>query len=76
MPMTALEIEKKIKEKIPDAHIQITDLAGDNDHWSVHIISSSFKGLSRVRQHQLVYDAFGGQMGNILHALQITTETP
>lgn len=76
MPMTAPEIERLIKAKIPDAEIRLTDLAGDNDHWAAHIVSTAFKGLPRVRQHQLVYDALGGRMGGVLHALQLTTATP
>lgn len=76
MPMSAPEIERRIKAKLPDAQIVLTDLAGDNDHWAAHVISAAFKGLPRVRQHQLVYDAFGGQMGNVLHALQLTTAAP
>lgn len=76
MPMSAAEIERRIKAKLPDAEVQLTDLAGDNDHWAAHVVSASFKGLPRVRQHQLVYEAFGGQMGNVLHALQLTTALP
>ena len=76
MPMSAAEIERTIKAKLPDAQIALTDLAGDNDHWSAHVVSASFKGLPRVRQHQLVYEAFGGRMGDILHALQLTTAAP
>ncbi|MFM7084060.1 MAG: BolA/IbaG family iron-sulfur metabolism protein [Hyphomicrobium sp.] len=76
MPMTAEEITKKIKDKIPDAQVHLTDLAGDNDHWSAHVTSAAFHGLTKVRQHQLVYDAFNGQMGDVLHALQLTTSVP
>ncbi len=76
MPMSASEIERLIKAKIPDAEIVLKDLAGDDDHWAAHIVSSAFKGLPRVRQHQLVYDALGGRMGGVLHALQLTTATP
>jgi stress-induced morphogen len=76
MPMSAAEIERRIKAKLPDADVRLTDLAGDNDHWAAHVVSAAFKGLPRVRQHQLVYDAFGGQMGNVLHALQLTTAAP
>lgn len=76
MPMSAVEIERRIKTKLPDARIELTDLAGDNDHWAAHVVSAAFKGLPRVRQHQLVYEAFGGQMGNVLHALQLTTAAP
>jgi stress-induced morphogen len=73
MPMPATEIERMIKARFPDARIQLKDLAGDNDHWAAHVVSAAFKGKSRVQQHQMVYDALGGQMGNVLHALQLTT---
>lgn len=73
MPMSAAEIERMIKAKLPDAEIELTDLAGDDDHWAAHVVSAAFKGLPRVRQHQLVYDALGGRMGGVLHALQLTT---
>jgi stress-induced morphogen len=73
MPMRADEIERLIKAKLPDADVTIQDLAGDGDHYAAHVASAAFKGLSRVRQHQLVYDAFGGQMGDTLHALALTT---
>jgi stress-induced morphogen len=74
MPMRADEIERLIKAKLPDAEVTIKDLAGDGDHYQAHVVSAAFKGLSRIRQHQLVYEAFGGQMGNVLHALALTTE--
>lgn len=73
MPMTANEIVTLIKAKLPDAEIELKDLAGDNDHWQAHVVSSAFKGKSKVQQHQIVYAAFGGQMGNVLHALALTT---
>ena len=76
MPMSATEIETMIKAKIPDARIELKDLAGDNDHWAAHVVSPSFKGMSRVQQHQLVYDALGGRMGGVLHALALTTAVP
>jgi len=76
MPMTASEIERLIKAKLPDATIELTDLAGDDDHWAAHVVSTAFRGLPRVRQHQLVYDALGGRMGGVLHALQLTTAVP
>jgi len=76
MPMTASEIERLIKTKLPDATIELTDLAGDDDHWAAHVVSTAFRGLPRVRQHQLVYDALGGRMGGVLHALQLTTAVP
>jgi len=73
MPMDAGEIEKLIKAAMPDAEITIKDLAGDGDHYAAHIVSSAFKGKSRVQQHQLVYQALGGRMGDVLHALALTT---
>ncbi|MDX2309463.1 MAG: BolA family transcriptional regulator [Hyphomicrobium sp.] len=76
MPMSATEIESMIKAKIPDAVVTLTDLAGDNDHWAALVVSPTFKGMPRVRQHQLVYDALGGRMGGVLHALQLTTAVP
>ncbi len=76
MPMPAAEIERLIKARFPDARIELKDLAGDNDHWAAHVVSSAFKGKSRVQQHQMVYDALGGRMGGVLHALQLTTALP
>ena len=76
MPMPGHEIERLIKAKFPDAVIKLTDLAGDDDHWAAHIVTASFKGKSRVQQHQMVYEALGGRMGDVLHALQLTTATP
>ena len=73
MPMEAGEIEKLIKEAMPDAEVTIKDLAGDGDHYSAHVVSSAFQGKSRVHQHQLVYQALGGRMGDVLHALALTT---
>jgi len=65
-----------IKAALPDASVEITDLAGDGDHYSARVVSESFRGISRVRQHQRVYEALGGRMGGVLHALQLTTATP
>ncbi len=76
MPMAAADIERMIKARFPDAKIQLKDLAGDNDHWAAHVVSAAFKGKSRVQQHQMVYDALGGRMGGVLHALQLTTALP
>ena len=73
MPMAADEIEAVIRAGIPDARIEITDLAGDGDHYAARVVSASFAGLSRVKQHQAVYAALGGRMGGVLHALQLTT---
>ena len=76
MPMPAQEIEELIRAGIPDARVEITDLAGDGDHYAARVVSESFRGMPRVRQHQRVYEALGGRMGGALHALQLTTATP
>jgi len=76
MPMAASEIEAMIRAALPDALVEITDLAGDGDHYAARVVSESFRGLPRVRQHQRVYEALGGRMGGVLHALQLTTATP
>ncbi len=76
MAMAAAEIEALIVAALPDARVEITDLAGDGDHYSARVVSAAFAGLSRVRQHQMVYDALGGRMGGALHALALTTATP
>jgi stress-induced morphogen len=73
MPMAADEIAAMIRTAIPDADVEITDLAGDGDHYAARVTSASFSGLSRVKQHQAVYAALGGRMGGVLHALQLTT---
>jgi stress-induced morphogen len=74
MPMTASEIEARIKRALPDAAVELKDLAGDNDHWQVTVTSNAFAGKSRVAQHQLVMAAIGEGMGTTLHALSITTK--
>jgi stress-induced morphogen len=74
--MESSEIERLIREGIPDARVEITDLAGDGDHYSARVVAESFRGLPRVKQHQRVYEALGGRMGDVLHALQLTTATP
>lgn len=76
MPMAADDIEALIRAAIPDARIEIRDLAGDGDHYSARVVSASFAGMSRVHQHQLVYKALGGRMGGELHALQLETAVP
>jgi stress-induced morphogen len=73
MPMPASEIEKLIKDAFPDADVEITALADDNDHWSASVASSAFKGKTRVQQHQMVYAALKGKMGGVLHALSLQT---
>jgi stress-induced morphogen len=76
MPMAAGEIESLIRAGIPDAVVEIVDLAGDGDHYEARVVAESFRGLPRVKQHQRVYEALGGRMGNELHALKLTTATP
>ncbi len=76
MPMPAEEITAMIKDAIPDAEIELTDLAGDNDHWAATIVSEAFRGKPKVRQHQMVYAALKGKMGGELHALALTTSAP
>ena len=76
MPMEAGEIERLIKEALPDAQVEIRDLAGDGYHYAAHVVSAEFKGKSRVQQHQMVYRALGGRMGDVLHALALTTAAP
>ena len=76
MPMTAAELEQHLRTAFPDSHIAITDLAGDNDHYAAKIVARAFTGLSKVRQHQLVYAALKGKMGGELHALQLETLEP
>tara|TARA_B100000963_G_C22620311_1_gene669594 strand:+ start:901 stop:1131 length:231 start_codon:yes stop_codon:yes gene_type:complete len=74
MPLRADEIEKLIKEDIPDATIEIKDLMGDNNHYTAVIKSKLFNNLNKIEQHKLVYKSLKGKMGNELHALSITTE--
>lgn len=76
MAMEASEIEALIKAALPDAVVTMQDLAGDNDHWGAKVVSSAFKGLSRVKQHQIVYAALRGRMGGELHALALQTSAP
>ena len=76
MPMPAAEIDRLIKASIPDADVEIIDLAGDDDHFSAIVTSAAFDGLSKLKQHQLVYKALGEHMGGALHALQLQTLTP
>ena len=73
MPMSAAEIERVIRDSLPDAQVSIEDLAGDGDHYRAHIVSEQFRGKSRLQQHQLVYQALGGRMGGELHALALST---
>jgi stress-induced morphogen len=76
MAMPASEIESMIKAALPGALVEITDLAGDDNHFAAKVVSESFRGQSRIKQHQAVYAALGGKMGGVLHALQLTTAAP
>ena len=76
MAMPAAEIAALITAALPDAEVEIRDLAGDGDHYAAHVVSGAFAGKTRVAQHKLVYDALGGRMGGELHALQLTTAVP
>lgn len=75
MPLEGSEIIRRIKTALPNADIELQDLAGDNDHWAVTVTDKVFEGLPRVKQHQLVYKAIGDDMGNALHALKVTTKS-
>ena len=75
MPLSAQEIIKLIKESIPDATVEIKDLAGDNNHYSATIKSKIFENLNKIQQHKLVYKSLKGKMGNELHAFSIKTES-
>ena len=74
--MPAAEIEALIRQAIPDAHVEITDLAGDQNHYAARVVSASFRGVSRIERTRRVYDSLGGRMGGVLHALQLTTAVP
>lgn len=74
--MTANEIEKTLRAAFPDAEIVVEDLAGDGDHFACEVVSEVFRGLPRVKQHKLVYDAFGDRVGTELHALAVKTRAP
>ena len=76
MPMDAGEIERLIREGLPDAQVSIEDLRGDGDHYAAHVVSAAFRGKSRVQQHQMVYQALRGRMGGELHALALQTSVP
>lgn len=76
MAMHSTEIVQLIQEGIPDAEVRIDDLRGDGDHYAAFVSSASFKGKSRVQQHQMVYKALKGRMGEQLHALALKTEVP
>jgi len=76
MPISAAELETELREAFPDAEIAIDDLAGDGDHYRARITAAVFAGLTRVKQHQLVYAALKGKVGGALHALALETAAP
>ena len=76
MPMPADELETRLRAAFPDGEVTVTDLAGDGDHYRARIVSPAFQGLSRVKQHQLVYRALEGRVGGELHALALETSAP
>lgn len=76
MPMPASEIERRIKAALPDAVVEIRDLAGDGDHYAATVTSEAFRGKSRVQQHQMVNAAFGSDLGTVLHSLALQTRVP
>ena len=76
MAMAAAEIERLIKQSLPDAEVTIEDLRGDGDHYAAYVVSAAFAGKTRVQQHQLVYKALQGRMGGELHALALQTSPP
>ncbi|GEQ98203.1 ATP-binding protein [Iodidimonas gelatinilytica] len=76
MAMSANEIETMIKDALPGASVDIQDLRGDGDHYAAHVVYEGFRGLPRVKQHQMVYNALQGRMGGVLHALALQTSAP
>ena len=76
MPMPGAEIEALIKAALPDATVELSRFGDDDDHWRAHVVSARFAGKPRVAQHKMVYEALGGRMGGVLHALQLTTAVP
>lgn len=76
MPLERAELEKMVHEAFPDAVVELTDLAGDNNHWSLSVATRAFTGKTRVQQHKMVYDALKGNVGDVLHALQLKTSIP
>ena len=76
MPMSAGQLEQMIRQALPDAQVEITDLRGDGDHYAAHVVSAAFAGKYRVEQHKMVYDALKGGMGDELHALALQTGVP
>jgi stress-induced morphogen len=76
MALDARSIESLIRQALPDAEVEIRDLAGDGDHYAATIVSAAFRGKTRVQQHQMVYQALQGRMGGELHALALQTSPP
>ena len=76
MAMDSYDIERLIREGIPDAKVTMRDLAGDGDHFAAEVVAESFRGKTRVQQHKMVYDALKGNMGGALHALALQTSVP
>ena len=76
MPMAGPEIEALIKAALPDATVELSRFGDDDDHWRAHVVSAAFAGKPRVAQHKMVYEALGGRMGGVIHALQLTTAVP
>ncbi len=76
MAMAVSEIEAMIRAALPDAKVEVRDLAGDGNHYAATVVSAAFRGKSRVQQHQIVYAALQGNMGGVLHALALTTAVP
>jgi len=76
MAMTAAEIERLIKDGLPDAEVRIEDLAGDGNHYRAVVVAEAFRGKSRLQQHQIVYGTLGERMGGELHALALSTSAP
>ena len=76
MGMKKEEIIEMIAKALPDAKVEVKDLAGDDNHYAATITSSLFEGKTKINQHKMVYDALEGKMGSILHALSLTTLTP
>ena len=76
MPMSVQDLESSLRAAFPDAEIAIEDLAGDGDHYRARVVTPAFRGLTRIRQHQLVYAALKGKVGGELHALALETAAP
>ena len=76
MPMNPAEIEALIRDALPEADVTIEDLRGDGDHYAAYVVSPAFQGKTRVQQHQMVYKALKGKVGEELHALSLQTSAP